>query len=1057
MSPDPLRRPNRLGRLRGSGRSGAARAAGPTTSTDEGFILLESLLSITLLAVIMAALTTFAVTVTNSTSYQRQRQAAVQLANSTLEQVRGLTAGDLALGRTAAQTTAQFTTASSVVKPWLTLMTPTADPAATATSTPTLAVATTSTLNGTLFTSTSYLGTCSVPTDTSGTSDCTPAPASSAGYLRTVVAVTWAGTRCPAGTCTYLTSTLVSTDDDPVFSLNQAPPAAPVVADPGDQTSVVGDTSSTPGVTNLPLQLQLKAGTGVSPVTWQAVGLPAGLSMSTTGLVSGSPTTAGAAVTVTVTATDAFLRPATDTFTWTVYTPVNGTTPANQTSTVNAPVAALALTASGGSGAPYTWSDPTKTLPAGLVIGTDGKSVTGTPTATGTSAVTLTVKDASGRQDTVAFTWTVVYPPPSATAADRTSTVTSSVSAQFTATGGSGGPYTWTDPGSTLPTGLSLSSSGLVTGSPTVVGARAVKLRVTDTKSGQFVDVPFTWTIAAIPTVTGMTDPFRTGRGTPITAQALTYTCPTASCSLTLTGAPTGIGIAPDTTSTPGTLVTVTATSGTVYLRGTVAASAAPGSYVVKVTPLDTTGNVTGTANTAAWTVSAVPPTVTGLTTPFRTTAGAVVGNQTLPFTCPAGSSCTVTLTGAPGGVGLSAATTGAVSTSLTVTGSGSVYLRGTVAASTAAGSSTVTVTPNDTTTSIAGTPNQAAWTVLAPPTVSGLPPSYSTAQGSTIAATALPFTCPSAACTITLSGAPAGLGIAPDASSAPGATVTVTTTTGNVYIGGTISPTATATVYPVSIVPTDTSTGVVGSGTSTSLTITARCTPAQIAAYANAVTADAPSLWYRLGEASGTVAVDSGSGKKNGVYTGSPTLGVPGALNCDTNTAVSFNGTTSQVTSTAAAQTAPLAFSLEFWFSTTTGGGKIIGFGNSQTGTSSSYDRQVYLTNTGQIVFGVYSGATKTITSPSTYLDGKYHHVVATLSPTGGTVLYVDGVQVGADTTSKLAEVNTGWWRVGYDNLAGWPLQPTRSYFTGSLDEVAVYPTALSAARVAAHYNADR
>jgi len=1055
-----MRRPRRPS---GPGRSGDPRDTGGSEtggegSTDGGFILLESLLSITLLAIIMAALTTFSITVTNSTNYQRQRQAAVQLANSTLEQVRGLTARDLSLGRTAAQTNAQFTAASTVVGPWLTSMTQTADPAATATSTPTLAVATSSTLNGTVFTSTSYLGWCSVPTDTSTGTDCTPASASTAGYLRAVVAVTWAGTRCPAGTCTYVTSTLVSTDDDPVFVLKQAAPTAPVVTNPGNQASYVGDTSSTAGVTNLPLQLQLTTGTGVAPTTWQAVGLPAGLTVNTTGLISGSPTTAGAAVTVTVTATDAFLRSATATFTWTVYTPVSGSNPPNQSSVVNSTAVSLALTATGGSSASYTWTDPTKSLPPGLVIGTDGKSVTGTPTATGTYTVILTVTDSSGRKDdTLPFTWTVVYPPPTAAAADRTSTVNSSVSAPFTATGGSGGPYSWTDPTGSLPVGLTVSTSGLVTGTPTAVGVRAVKLRVTDTKSGRSVDVLFTWTIAAVPSVNGMTDPFRTSPGAAITAQALTYTCPTASCSLTLTGAPTGIGIAPDTTSTPGTLVTVTATSGPVYLRGTVAASTAPGGYTLKVTPLDTTGNVVGTANTAAWTVSS-PPTVTGLTTPFRITAGAAVANQTLPFTCPSGS-CTLALTGAPSGIGLSATTGGAVSTSLSVTAmsGSSIYLRGTVAPSTAASSFTVTVTPTDTTTSTAGSPNQAAWTVQAPPTVSGLPPTYSAAQGSTIPATALPFTCPSAACTITLTGAPAGVGIAPDATSAAGATVTVTAPSGNLYLSGTLSRTATVTSYPVAVVPTDTTTSVVGTGTSTSLTVTARCTAAQSAAYSNAVAFDAPSLWYRLGETTGTAATDAGSARQDGVYAGGPTLGVAGALSCDPSTAISLNGTSSQVTSSANAVATPDTFSVEAWFATTIGGGKIIGFGSSQTGPSSTSDRNVYLTDTGQVVFGVNSSgnALKTILSPSTYLDGNYHHVVATMS-SAGMVLYVDGASVGTDPNTK-GKNPTGWWRVGYDTLNGWPYQPTRSFFTGSLDEVAVYPTALTAGRVAAHYSADR
>jgi hypothetical protein len=43
-------------------------------------------------------------------------------------------------------------------------------------------------------------------------------------------------------------------------------------------------------------------------------------------------------------------------------------------------------------------------------------------------------------------------------------------------------------------------------------------------------------------------------------------------------------------------------------------------------------------------------------------------------------------------------------------------------------------------------------------------------------------------------------------------------------------------------------------------------------------------------------------------------------------------------------------------WFkTTTTSGGTLIGFGNSQTGVSGSTDRQILMSNTGQLHFGVY------------------------------------------------------------------------------------------------------
>jgi hypothetical protein len=107
-------------------------------------------------------------------------------------------------------------------------------------------------------------------------------------------------------------------------------------------------------------------------------------------------------------------------------------------------------------------------------------------------------------------------------------------------------------------------------------------------------------------------------------------------------------------------------------------------------------------------------------------------------------------------------------------------------------------------------------------------------------------------------------------------------------------------------------------------------------------------------------------------------------------------------------------------------------------------------MTDSGRLSFGVYAGRTETVTSPRSYNDGNWHHVVATLGASG-MVLYVDGAPVGANPTT-VAESYDGYWRVGGDSLNGWPTRPTSSYFRGTIDEVAVYDYALNAAQVAAH-----
>jgi Concanavalin A-like lectin/glucanases superfamily len=218
--------------------------------------------------------------------------------------------------------------------------------------------------------------------------------------------------------------------------------------------------------------------------------------------------------------------------------------------------------------------------------------------------------------------------------------------------------------------------------------------------------------------------------------------------------------------------------------------------------------------------------------------------------------------------------------------------------------------------------------------------------------------------------------------------------------------------------------------------------------------------LAYPLNETGGTTVADVSGNNRPGTYdTPGITYATAGPCPRDGAKAVTLNGSTGYITG-AATPTDPQIFSIEIWFKTTTGGGKLIGLGTAKTGASGQYDRHMFLSNSGTLTFGVYPNAVKTVTSTATYLDGKWHDAIATLAPSTdadpGMRLYVDGALVASDPTTTGAEDDTGYWRIGYDNLAGWGANtPTNYFFTGSLAFASTYTYALTPAQVAAHYRA--
>ncbi|HZO94208.1 MAG TPA: LamG domain-containing protein [Candidatus Baltobacteraceae bacterium] len=238
---------------------------------------------------------------------------------------------------------------------------------------------------------------------------------------------------------------------------------------------------------------------------------------------------------------------------------------------------------------------------------------------------------------------------------------------------------------------------------------------------------------------------------------------------------------------------------------------------------------------------------------------------------------------------------------------------------------------------------------------------------------------------------------------------------------------------------------------------ISADPTPAPATGYAGTVQADHPVVYYRTNETSGTTAVDSSGHGYSGTYGSSVTLGGTGLVPGDA--APTFpGGTASSATVLRSGTNSALAptgaFSAELWVNvpSSVSGSQFV---FSEPFASGSNPLPIYISlvagsppfwelqiNTTGGTVAVYANA----------VMGAKNHVVLTWTGTTLTV-YVNGVAsdtaTGSGTITNYPSTFSGF-------TVGGPTDAHTGY-AGSAGEFALYNTALSAARVQAHYNAGK
>jgi hypothetical protein len=226
---------------------------------------------------------------------------------------------------------------------------------------------------------------------------------------------------------------------------------------------------------------------GQAPFAWAETGnLPPGLSLSSTGELSGTPTTAGT-FPITVTVTDSSVPPLT------ASAPVNlmildspiviSTVPAPPAGTLTHPYAGYTFMVGSGGSPPFTWAVSKGTPPPGMTVGSNG-SLSGTPTSAGSFPFTVTATDSASTPGTGSqlFTVEVNTPPPpvvNLTPAPPSSVADSVYAFTLTASGGYL-PLSWAVTAGALPPGLTLGASGDLSGTPTTIGSFPFTVTVTD-------------------------------------------------------------------------------------------------------------------------------------------------------------------------------------------------------------------------------------------------------------------------------------------------------------------------------------------------------------------------------------------------------------------------------------------------------------------------------------------------------------------------------------------------------------------------------------------------
>jgi hypothetical protein len=249
----------------------------------------------------------------------------------------------------------------------------------------------------------------------------------------------------------------------------------------------------------------LAATGGAPPLTWSTTSaLPLGLSLSSGGVISGTTQQTGT-FPLAITARDSANQNAQANLSLTVISPLEITTLSAPPGFVSVPYNTT-VSATGGA-PPYTWSAPSG-LPPGISLDAQSGILSGTPSQEGTFGFDIQVRDVSNRVAMRAFVLVVGNALSITNATLKKGLVGTPYQEVFVASGGTP-PYRWAVVGAAVP-GLTLdAATGVLSGTPLLIGNFNITVRVADAANLQFtrsysitVDPVFQITTDTLPAAT---------------------------------------------------------------------------------------------------------------------------------------------------------------------------------------------------------------------------------------------------------------------------------------------------------------------------------------------------------------------------------------------------------------------------------------------------------------------------------------------------------------------------------------------------------------------------